>query len=650
MNEAIRTASALVDLWGAGETSPGTWTFRTWAPSAHSAAVRIFSPEAPAAPRDVHPLRDLGGGVFAGEVSGLAAGLRYDFLLDGVRPTADPAAAWLPDGPYGAAALVSPSAFPWSEAPWQGRPLEGNAFYHLHAGAATASGTLDDAASLLPEIAGLGVDALLLAPVCTLWGGPGWGDLPLFPWSVSAALGGPDALRRFVDSAHRLQLAVALEIPLGGLAAPAAALEGWAPFLRPLATVPAATAGPSASGGTPISAETLSSAPPMIPWNLDAAGDALSTFWRGGLQRMIADYRLDGVRPWSGSPLVGETASLPHGALAQAVAAAGKGLGRSVWYLGATGESVPAYAASGHAGRNGREPHAAATAAEPPAFQPILASLLLPPKGGEGMEIDEEALPRLGEILQSGDARGEQAAPRPALLAGQNFAWFARSPEGRRWTHELSFEARKLAAATVLLAPQTPVVFMGEEYGETQPFPYFAVRTDAGAGPLDAAFADAVERARRRAAGLEAGVEPPSATSNETFRRAVLSPEDGWNDEQRTLRAFYRCLLRHRRGETPALKSPATLPPSVEALPDGRTLSIFRDHAREPALVLLHFSDAAAEVEVPAPAGEWRRVLDSADLGWRGPLDPSFTPLVSNGSLVVPMAPFSVVVLAKRNS
>ena len=101
----------------------------------------------------------------------------------------------------------------------------------------------------------------------------------------------------------------------------------------------------------------------------------------------------------------------------------------------------------------------------------------------------------------------------------------------------------RLAAAAILLSPFTPMLFMGEEYGETAPFPYFV---DHG----DPDLVEAVREGRRREfsdADWGGDVADPAAES--TFRGAVLDPSVA--DEpgaHRDMLDLYRTLLSLRRG------------------------------------------------------------------------------------------------------
>ena len=191
---------------GAEIQSQGGVHFRVWAPNARAVAVEIEGHE----PRALSPEP---GGYFSALVEGVGAGARYRFRLDG-RETAlpDPASRFQPEGPHGLSEVVDPASFAWSDGGWQGVPQERLVIYELHVGTFTPEGTYEAAALHLPALAELGITGVELLPLADFPGHFGWGYDGVNLFAPTRLYGRPDDLRRFVDRAHALGLAVLLDV------------------------------------------------------------------------------------------------------------------------------------------------------------------------------------------------------------------------------------------------------------------------------------------------------------------------------------------------------------------------------------------------------------------------------------------------------
>ena len=134
--------------------------------------------------------------------------MRYALKLPDGRDYPDPASRWQPDGVHLPSAVFSPEKFRWSDQGWRGVAREDLVIYELHVGTFTPEGTFDAAARRLPELASLGVTAVELMPVAQFAGGRNWGYDAVYPYAVHNSYGGPAALQRLIDAAHRIGMAV----------------------------------------------------------------------------------------------------------------------------------------------------------------------------------------------------------------------------------------------------------------------------------------------------------------------------------------------------------------------------------------------------------------------------------------------------------
>ena len=159
------------------------------------------------------PLACEGNGYFSGCLPFAALGGRYVYRLDGgdhVLP--DPASRFQPDGPHGPSQVVDPGAFRWTDRGWRGRSIRGQVIYEMHVGAFTPDGTWAAAERELPWLADLGVTVLEVMPVAEFPGRFGWGYDGVDLFAPTRLYGTPDDFRHFVDRAHALGLAVILDV------------------------------------------------------------------------------------------------------------------------------------------------------------------------------------------------------------------------------------------------------------------------------------------------------------------------------------------------------------------------------------------------------------------------------------------------------
>jgi maltooligosyltrehalose trehalohydrolase len=180
---------------------------RVWAPECRSIDVVLDADR-----RRIFPLASEPGGFFSGLIDGVAAGDRYWFLIDGERLRPDPVSRFQPDGPHGPSMIVDPRAFAWTDDGWEGVRREGQVVYELHVGTFTPEGTWASAAAQLSQLARLGVTTVEMMPVADFSGRFGWGYDGVNLYAPTHLYGEPDDLRRYIDRAHAVGLAVILDV------------------------------------------------------------------------------------------------------------------------------------------------------------------------------------------------------------------------------------------------------------------------------------------------------------------------------------------------------------------------------------------------------------------------------------------------------
>jgi maltooligosyltrehalose trehalohydrolase len=489
-----------------------------WAPRARSVSVVGEGPAQPLGPKP--------DGFWAGEV-GLAAGERYRFLVDGEEQE-DPCARARPNGVRGPSVVVDTSGFRWTDDGWRGLDPADLVLYELHVGTFTEAGTFDAATARLGDLRQLGVTAVELMPVATFPGRRGWGYDGLYTWAPHEAYGGPEGLARLVDAAHASGLGVLLDVVYNHIGPGDEALRALAPYFT----------------------ERLG----RTPW-----GDALDYRRRGvrewalqNAEQWIRDFHVDGlrldavhaVRDDSPVHVLRELAERVHalrrGALV--IAEMGKPDLRPLTEWGHDAMWLDGLHHELHVALTGERD--GYYARHDGSMSSIRRELLRPERE------------RLVVCAQNHDQVGNRALGdrlAPAKL--------------------------RLAAACCLFSQSIPLLFQGEEDGETRPFLFF---TDH----LDPRIADATRTGRRSEFAAFTGFggeEVPDPQEPDTFRRSVLDHSAA--DPRH--RALYERLLR--------LRSQLPRELEVEADDDARRLVLRRGAAR----LVLDFDAETVELEGP---------------------------------------------------
>lgn len=207
--QALSTQHCRILPVGAHVMRGGGTLFRVWAPSAPAVSVRLLGADGGA--DEIVALRAEGDGYHSAKVPQAVTGMRYRFVLPtGEFP--DPISRFQPEGPHGPSQIVDPQAFVWSDGDWAGVTREGQIIYEMHIGTFTAEGTWEAAMRELESLAELGVTLLEVMPVADFAGRYGWGYDGVNLFAPTRLYGCPDDFRRFVNRAHQLRMGVILDV------------------------------------------------------------------------------------------------------------------------------------------------------------------------------------------------------------------------------------------------------------------------------------------------------------------------------------------------------------------------------------------------------------------------------------------------------
>lgn len=595
----------------------GLCDFRVWAPFARSVSAKLITPGL-----RILPLRKIEGGYWSATAEQCPPGTRYLYVLDNGRERPDPASRCQPEGVHGPSQVVNHAAFPWTDQGWKGLSLQSMIMYELHTGAFTPEGTFDAIIPHLDYLKELGITAIELMPVAQFPGERNWGYDGVYPYAVQNSYGGPEGLKRLVDACHRKELAVILDVVYNHLGPEGNYLWDYGPYFTGRYKTP---------WGDAI--------------NFDGPySDDVRSYFIGSALAWITDYHLDALRTDAIHGIFDFSAKHVLRELAEAVHARAGELGRKAQVIAESDLNDARMIRPADLGGCGLD------AQWNDDFHHSLHTLLTGERTGYYEDFGK--LEHLEKALREGFVysgeysayrkrrHGASSNDRPAgqfVVFSQNHDQAGNRMAGERLSSLAAFEQLKLAAGAVMLSPFIPLLFMGEEYGETAPFHYFVHHGD---GELIAA----VRKGRQEeflAAGWRGELADPQ--EKETFLKSKIDFELRHRDRHRALFGFYRELLRLRK-ETAALNTLSKTGMEVRSFAPEKMLFMRRGQGREAVFSLFNFSEKDQAVSLALPEGVWEKTLDSSDARWAGP-GCAAQPCIDARSreVVVPLKPHSVV-------
>ncbi len=525
---------------GAEPCSDEATHFRVWAPDPASLVLVLDS----AGTQHEVALTPEDNGYFHATVPGTGAGTRYWYKLDGTL-LPDPASRAQPDGPFGTSAVVDPARFRWTDHDWHGVRLDNQVIYEMHIGTFTPEGTWRAAMEKLPLLKETGISVLEVMPVAEFPGRFGWGYDGVFPYAPTQLYGAPDDFRAFVDRAHALGLAVILDVVYNHLGPEGSVFARYAKAYF--------TSRFKNEWGEALNFSSVDATPAREFWCYNAG------YW-------IEEFHLDGLRLDATQTIYDDS---PEHIIASIAQHARKRAGRRNVIFVAENE-------------------------------PQQVRLVRPiDDGGYGLDaLWNDDLHHSAVVALTGrreayysDHRGTpqefiSAAKRGYLFQGQRYAWqkqnrgtrvrgiapaafvnfienhdqIGNTGDGSHMYRRTSPGRLRAMTAFMLLAPGTPMLFQGQEFGASAPFLYFADH----APELAAAVCKGRGEFMQQFPSLEstATLQVPHAFN--TFDRCKLD----WNEYERNvaLRQLHADLIALRRRD-------AAFQPSSFELVDGAVLA-----------------------------------------------------------------------------
>ena len=532
------------------------------------------------------PLTPEQGGYFGHNVPGLKAGDRYSYRVDGRGPFPDPASRRQPDGVHAHSEIVDPRPFPWTDGAWRNRPWDELVIHELHIGTFTQEGTFDAARARLASLVDLGLTAVELMPLSDFPGRRNWGYDGVSHFAPPHCYGTPDDLRRLIDDAHRLGLAVLIDVVYNHL-------------------------GPDGNYTGVYSSYYLSKGR-STPWgdgiNLDGRhAEGVRHFFTENALHWLHEYHADGFRFDATQYILDD---------------------RPTHFLAELADVL-------RASRPDRPVHLVAEDSR------NLAEILLPrAEGGwgfDGVWADDchhqirrilagdregyyqdytESIADLAVTLEQGwfftgqrsefwgGPRGTDPAgllPRNFVLCIQNHDQIGNRALGERLNHQIDAAAYRAATALLLCAPGTPMLFMGQEWAASSPFLFFTDHAQA----LGKRVTEGRRKEFRHFSGFtdpKARERIPDPQADATFHASQLKWDEVDREPHTGMRRLYQALLQLRQQE-PALKEARPGRHSARAANPG-AVTLMRQGDRGTSLLLACQLSGAGQIELEQASAE----------------------------------------------
>ncbi|MPZ74673.1 MAG: malto-oligosyltrehalose trehalohydrolase [Nitriliruptorales bacterium] len=566
---------------GPGFHGDGTVTFRVWAPAATQVTLDLDGAHADLVPHahGWHELR-------------LPAehGQDYGYMIDGGPLRPDPASRWQPDGVHAASRLFDPNSVASPDAAvFRAAPISSAVIYELHIGTVTPEGTFDAATRRLAQLADLGVTHVEVMPINAFNGTRGWGYDGVAWYAAHEPYGGPQGFARFVHACHSRGLGVILDVVYNHLGPIGNYLPDFGPYLTDLYRTP--------WGGAV---------------NLDGPdSDPVRAFIVGNAVYWLSTFGVDGLRLDAVHALIDMSSVHILAELSEAVAALSVRQGRPLALVAESDRNDPQTIRRREVGGMGLDAQ----------WADDLHHALHTAVTGEhdGYYVDYGGLIDVAGAYQRGFVYdGHYSVHRRRTVGAplhdvpgyrlvtsiQNHDQVGNRAVGDRLTTLVAPELVEVAIVLLCASPTTPMLFMGEEYGETNPFQYFTSHPEQD-------VADAVRAGRREefaAFAAFSGGPVPDPQDPATMERSRLDWSRADTPPGRARQDLWRRLLQLRR-DVPALRNGRRDLVEVLAVDDERLALLRRDEDGSGVLVVANLSDQ--DWHLALPDARWRLLLDT---------------------------------------
>lgn len=581
---------------------------RVWAPKANQVQLIINE-------KQVVELLPEQFGYWTASHLAVEIGDNYRYRLinnEGTLDRSDPVSLCLPNGIHADGVFYDLNTFDFNDANWNNIPLAEYIIYELHIGTFTPEGTFLAAIDKLDHLLKLGITAVEIMPVSSFPGSRNWGYDGVFPFAVQESYGGPEQLQNFVNECHHRGIAVILDVVYNHFGPEGNQLADFGPYFTDKYRTP---------WGQAINFD-------------DAYCDGVRAYFIENVLMWLRDFHIDALRldavhainDFSATHILAEIKSYvdqlteitdkPYYLIEECDL-------NDVKYLRpltANGYGMDAQWADDfhHALR--------VTVGEPKiGYYKDFNGISDLAKAYKQAFVYDGIYSEVRQKCYGSSPRGLDSTQ--FVVCAQNHDQVGNRMMGERSYNLYGFNMSKVLATAVLLSPFIPMLFMGEEWGETNPFLYFVSHTNED-------LVEAVRKGRKEEfKAFQDEGETLDPQSENTFKHSKLQWQLLNEKQHQQLFEFYKDLIALRRLH-PALKSTNFNDIMVQAFEDKNVLLIQRKNAEDKLLYVMNFSSSAQQIDLNL-TNNYKCLINSNSNKYRGLSEQFDSILVQDDKLLI---------------
>jgi maltooligosyltrehalose trehalohydrolase len=476
------------------------------------------------------PMKKGVDGMFAAEIPQARPGDLYRYRVEGHNVYPDPASRFQPEGVHGPSQIVDPKHFPWTDAQWRGIPAEDLIIYELHVGTFSPEGTYEGLIRRLPHLVQLGVTAIELMPLADFPGLRNWGYDGVCPYAPARCYGSPDELRQLVNASHRAGLAVIVDAVYNHLGPDGNYTGVFSPFYT--------TSNHKTDWGQGM--------------NFDGERSVhLREFFIQNALHWIHEYHMDGLRLDATHAMADNSAR--HFLAELVMRVKESTLGRRVHIIAEDNRNLATLIRPESEGGFGL------TAVWADDFHHQVRRIAAGDHDGYYVDYSDQ-VEDLVETINKGwfyqgqpsvflkGPRGttsEGLPPHQFVFCIQNHDQVGNRAFGDRLHHQIDAPTYRAVSTLLLSAPETPLLFMGQEWATRSPFLYFTDHDEE----LGKAVREGRKEEFKSFLTFSGAQDLPDPQAPDTFRRSKLVWTEKLKEPHTSMWQFYQALIQWRRSE-----------------------------------------------------------------------------------------------------
>jgi maltooligosyltrehalose trehalohydrolase len=565
-----------------------TCEFRIWAPKAKSLHLLIEGHSKPI------PMNRQNYGYWSNRLEDISPGVRYKYQINHAESYPDPASLSQPDGVHGSSEAIDLKAFEWTDDHWKGIPLMDMIQYELHPGTFTPEGNFNGVKSKIKYLKHLGVNAIELTPVAQFSGHRNWGYDGVYLYAVQNTYGGAIGLMQLVDECHKNEMAVILDVVYNHFGPEGNYSSMFGHYFSERYFTP---------WGQPV--------------NFDGAhSDAVRNFVVQNALMWCRDFHIDGLRLDAIHAIYDFSAKHIMQELAESIEELSSETGREYCLIAESHLNDVRYIKPVSAGGYGLDGqwsddfhHAVHTLAtgENNGYYADFGEPQQLSKAIKDAFVFDGVYSRFRKKTYGNSTRDVKGGQ--FVIFSQNHDQVGNRLHGDRLISVAGFEMAKVVAATMFLTPNVPMLFMGEEYAERNPFYYFVSHLDFELNRL-------VREGRKKEFSDFYDEDARDPDDAETFEASKLSWNLDDDDEKKAMFGFYRELIGLRKSHQ-VLR--VTDKDNLEITDMGKVFHLERWHENQRITAFFNYGiDAVEYTYAPGHSSLMNKILDSEELQWKG--------------------------------